>query len=50
VLLLSILGNFHKSDAAKLNPYLQRIRQTDDKELMRKISWASNFAIDAAVK
>ncbi|KAG2367783.1 hypothetical protein BDR07DRAFT_1469429 [Suillus spraguei] len=49
-LLLSILANFHKSDAAKLNPYLQRIRKTQDTELMRKICWAAGFALDAAVK
>ncbi|KIK49428.1 hypothetical protein CY34DRAFT_69321 [Suillus luteus UH-Slu-Lm8-n1] len=49
-LLLSILANFHKSDAAKLNPYLQRIRDTQDTELMRKICWAAGFALDAAVK
>lgn len=49
-LLLSILANFHKSDAAKLNPYLQRIRDTQDTELMRKICWATGFALDAAVK
>ncbi|KAG1885479.1 hypothetical protein F4604DRAFT_103814 [Suillus subluteus] len=50
LLLLSILANFHKSDAAKLNPYLQRIRDTQDTELMRKICWATGFALDAAVK
>jgi hypothetical protein len=49
-LLLSILANFHKSDAAKLNPYLQRIGATQDTELMRKICWAAGFALDAAVK
>lgn len=49
-LLLSILANFHKSDAARLNPYLQRIRDTQDTELMRKICWAAGFALDAAVK
>ncbi|KAH7886115.1 hypothetical protein F5I97DRAFT_2025897 [Phlebopus sp. FC_14] len=49
-LLLSLLANFHKSDAAKLNPYLQRIRDTSDKELMRQICWASNFACDVTVK
>ncbi|KAF9225457.1 hypothetical protein BS17DRAFT_599432 [Gyrodon lividus] len=49
-LLLSFLANFHKSDAAKLNPYLQRIRDTNDTELMKKICWAANFACDAAVK
>ena len=49
VLLLAILANFHKSDAAKLNPYLQRLKATQDKDLMRIICWACNFAIDASV-
>ncbi|KZT02439.1 DUF1741-domain-containing protein [Laetiporus sulphureus 93-53] len=49
-LLLSLLANFHKSDAAKLNPYLRCIRETDNHELMHKICWASNFAADAVVK
>jgi hypothetical protein len=44
---LSLLANFHKS---KQNPYIQRIQETDDKDLMRKICWASNFALDAVVK
>ncbi|KAG5220686.1 Chromatin structure-remodeling complex protein [Salix suchowensis] len=48
-LLLALLANYHKSDAAKLNPYLQRIRQADDKDLIRQICWASNFALQAAI-
>ncbi|KAJ7103351.1 hypothetical protein B0H15DRAFT_811913 [Mycena belliarum] len=47
ILLLSVLANFHKS---KQNPYIQRIQEVDDKILMRKICWASNFALDAVVK
>ncbi|EJF66865.1 hypothetical protein DICSQDRAFT_47463 [Dichomitus squalens LYAD-421 SS1] len=50
VLLLALLANFHKSDAAKLNPYLRRIRETEDEALMRMICWAANFALAAAVK
>lgn len=49
-LLLSFLANFHRSDAARLNPYLQHIQDTSDTELMRKICWAANFACDAAVR
>ncbi|KAH9942957.1 hypothetical protein B0H21DRAFT_779789 [Amylocystis lapponica] len=49
-LLLSALANFHKSDAAKLNPYLRCIRETTNKDLMRKICWASDFAANAVVK
>ncbi|KAJ7040434.1 hypothetical protein C8F04DRAFT_1083551 [Mycena alexandri] len=47
ILLLTVLANFHKS---KQNPYIKRIQETEDKDLMRKICWASNFALDAAVK
>ncbi|KAJ7631175.1 hypothetical protein FB45DRAFT_917728 [Roridomyces roridus] len=47
ILLLAVLANFHKS---KQNPYLQRISESEDKDLMRKICWASNFALDAVVK
>ena len=50
VLLLVLLANFHKSDAAKLNPYLKRIRETDDEDLMRMICWATNYAIAAVVR
>ncbi|KAH9937283.1 uncharacterized protein B0H18DRAFT_969928 [Fomitopsis serialis] len=48
--LLALLSNFHKSDAAKLNPYLKCLRETKNERLMRKICWASNFAADAVVK
>ncbi|KAI0361420.1 hypothetical protein OH77DRAFT_1392058 [Trametes cingulata] len=49
-LLLALLANFHKSDAAKLNPYLRCIRETTNEELMRKICWAANFAAAAVVR
>ncbi|KAF5384911.1 hypothetical protein D9615_001292 [Tricholomella constricta] len=48
-LLLAVLANFHKSDAAKLNPYLKCIKETRDEDLMRKICWAANFALTAAI-
>ncbi|KAI0052510.1 hypothetical protein FA95DRAFT_1675192 [Auriscalpium vulgare] len=50
LLLLGLLANFHKSDAAKLNPYLQRISETTDVDYLQKICWAANFASAAAVK
>ena len=50
LLLLSLLANFHKSDAAKLNPYLQRIAETTDIALMGKVCWAANFATAATIK
>ncbi|KAF8426132.1 hypothetical protein L210DRAFT_3566254 [Boletus edulis BED1] len=49
-LLLSFLANFHRSDAAKLNPSLQHIRDTGDVVLMKRICWAANFACDTAIK
>src|SRR4051812_35813458 len=45
ILFLSILANYHKSDAARLNPYLKRIRESTDGEFMRKLCWASNYAL-----
>lgn len=50
VLLVTVLSNYHKSDAAKLNPYLRSIRETDNRGLMRKVCWASNFAADTTIK
>ncbi|KAI0830497.1 hypothetical protein BC628DRAFT_1312831 [Trametes gibbosa] len=50
VLLLALLANFHKSDAAKMNPYLGRIHDANDEALMRKICWAANYAASAVVK
>jgi len=49
-LLLALLANFHKTDAANLNPYLRRIHETEDRELMRTICWAADFAVEAAIK
>lgn len=50
IILLSVLANYHKSEAAKLNPYLLRMKETDDEDFMRKICWASNFAAETAIK
>ncbi|KAJ3516078.1 hypothetical protein NLJ89_g1346 [Agrocybe chaxingu] len=50
ILFLAILANYHKSDAAKLNPYLKRIRETTDGDFMRKLCWASNFALESSIK
>jgi hypothetical protein len=49
-LLLSLLANFHKAEAANLNPYLRQIRESVDHELFAKICWAIDFAFDAATK
>lgn len=50
ILFLAILANYHKSDAAKLNPYLKRIRETTDTDFMEKLCWASNFALGTSIK
>lgn len=50
MLFLSILANYHKSDAANLNPYLKRIRECTDGDFMRKLCWATNFALVASIK
>lgn len=50
IILLSVLANYHKSEAAKLNPYLLRMKETDDEDFMRKICWASKFAAETAIK
>jgi hypothetical protein len=34
ILFLAILANYHKLDAAKLNPYLKRIRETTDTDVL----------------
>ena len=50
VLFLAILVNYHKSDAARLNPYLKRIRESTDGDFMRKLCWASNIALQTAIE
>lgn len=50
ILLLALLANFHKSEAAKLNPYLHRMKDLSDANLMQKIYWSANFAVNTAIK
>ncbi|KAF9486298.1 hypothetical protein BDN70DRAFT_793929 [Pholiota conissans] len=50
ILLLAILANYHKSDAATLNPYLKLIKESTDGKFMRKLCWASNFTLGTCVK
>ncbi|KIJ24304.1 hypothetical protein M422DRAFT_274945, partial [Sphaerobolus stellatus SS14] len=47
-LLLAILANFHRSDAAKTNPYLNRLKQSTDAELMKKFTWIIAYAVQRA--
>ncbi|EKM84119.1 hypothetical protein AGABI1DRAFT_124438 [Agaricus bisporus var. burnettii JB137-S8] len=49
-LLLCILANFHRSDAARLNPYLRKLSTCDDIDFFRKVAWTFNFALNTAVR
>lgn len=50
VLLLGVLANYHKSDSAKLNPYLKWIKETEDEDLMRNICWACSYALVGSIR
>ncbi|KXN88778.1 UPF0668 protein C10orf76 [Leucoagaricus sp. SymC.cos] len=50
ILLLCVLANFHRSDAARLNPYLRRLSTWEDVEFFRRVNWATNFALNAAIQ
>ncbi|KAI0257195.1 hypothetical protein BJV78DRAFT_1160862 [Lactifluus subvellereus] len=50
LLLLALLSNFHKSDAAKLNPFLHQIGEITDVEVLRKVCWAAEYAAAATVR
>ena len=49
-LFLSLLASFHRSDAAKLNPYLQAIKETEDREFIRALVRSANYAMDTVIK
>lgn len=51
-LLLYVLANYHRSDAANLNPYLRRIRNPThaDEEVWAKVCWVARFAFETATK
>ena len=49
-LFLSLLANFHRSDAAKLNPYLQAIKGTEDRDFLRALVRSANYAMGTVVK
>lgn len=50
LLLLTLLSNFHKSDAAKLNPFLRHIGEIADVKVLRKVCWAAEFAAAATAR
>ncbi|KAF9074812.1 hypothetical protein BDP27DRAFT_1380923 [Rhodocollybia butyracea] len=49
-LLFAILANFHRSDASQLNPYLKRMKKMEDLDIMRKICWATSFALESTIR
>jgi hypothetical protein len=49
-LFLAILANYHKSDAARMNPYLKRMKELEDEEVMRKICRATVPSLEAAAR
>jgi hypothetical protein len=49
-LLLSVLANFHRSDAAKLNPYLNALQEVEDREMLRGICWSAGYAVEGVVR
>jgi hypothetical protein len=50
ILLLSSLANFHKQETAGLSPVLVHLRDSDDAILVEKVVWASNFAMETAIR
>ena len=50
ILFLAILASYHKSDAAKLNPYLRQLKNSSDGDLMRQLCRASNSALQTAIR
>ncbi|KAH9065797.1 hypothetical protein EDB87DRAFT_1593217 [Lactarius vividus] len=50
LLLLALLSNFHKSDAAKLNPFLRHIGEITDVDVLRRVCWATEFTAAATTK
>ncbi|KAF8756041.1 O-Glycosyl hydrolase family 30 [Rhizoctonia solani] len=49
-LLLAILANYHRADAASLNPYLKHIQETDDTVLIHGLLWVTRYACSRSVK
>ncbi|CUA69263.1 UPF0588 membrane protein [Rhizoctonia solani] len=49
-LLLAVLANYHRADAASLNPYLKHIQETGDITLMHGLLWVTRYACARSVK
>ncbi|QRW12285.1 hypothetical protein RhiLY_11284 [Ceratobasidium sp. AG-Ba] len=50
LLLLSLLANYHRVDAASLNPYLKHIKEAHDDVLMQRLLWVARFAFTRSVQ
>ena len=50
LLLLALLSNFHKSDAARLNPFLHHIGEITDVDVLRRVCWAAEFTAATTIK
>lgn len=49
-ILLSLLANYHRTDAANLNPYLLRMSQETDEELLLSLARVAYLRCQAACK
>lgn len=49
-LLLAIISNFHRTDAAKLNPCLRSVKEVEDRELLKSVCYAANYTMDSVLK
>ncbi|KLO13756.1 hypothetical protein SCHPADRAFT_873602 [Schizopora paradoxa] len=49
-LLLAIISNFHRTDAAKLNPCLQSVKEVEDREMLKCICYTANYTMDSVIK
>ncbi|KAJ1301484.1 hypothetical protein OPQ81_008741 [Rhizoctonia solani] len=49
-LLLGVLANYHRADAASLNPYLKHIQETEDVTILHGLLWVTRYACARGVK
>ncbi|KAG2022949.1 hypothetical protein CC2G_000661 [Coprinopsis cinerea AmutBmut pab1-1] len=50
IVFLAILANYHKSDAARLNPYLKRIKECEDELVMLRLCSTVSKSLNVATK
>lgn len=49
-LLSAIISNFHRTDAAKLNPCLRSVKEVEDREMLKCICFTANYTMDSVIK